>query len=61
MNNQTKYRVTWIIDLEASTPIDAARRARDVMQDKESIATIFEIKQDKAEIVHTIDLLDYDK
>ena len=37
-------RVTWEIDVDADTPREAAQRALEIMQDPESIATVFEVR-----------------
>ena len=37
------YRVTWTIDVEAASPLEAARKAQEIQRDPESIATIFDI------------------
>ena len=36
-----EYRVTWIIDIDADSPNDAARLARQVQLDPDSTATHF--------------------
>lgn len=38
------YRVTWIIDVEADNESDAAAQCLGIMQDPESIATVFTIQ-----------------
>ena len=40
----TIYHITWQIDLEAETPIDAARKALEMIQEEDSIATVFRVK-----------------
>lgn len=42
----TEYRVTWTIDIEAGSPIEAADKALDVQRDRMSIATVFEVKDE---------------
>ena len=37
------YRVTWNIDIEADTPEDAARQAREIQLDPTSMATVFDV------------------
>lgn len=49
------YLVTWIIDIEADTPRDAAQKALEIQRDPESIATVFEVKGRAMEAV-SIDL-----
>lgn len=39
----TQYQVTWVIDIEADSPTEAARQALEIQQDPESIATVFEV------------------
>jgi predicted RNA-binding Zn-ribbon protein involved in translation (DUF1610 family) len=39
----TEYRVTWEIDIEAKSPLDAARKALIVQRDKDSIATVLKV------------------
>ena len=38
------YRVSWFIDVEAQTPMDAAREALAMQRDPESIATVFTVQ-----------------
>lgn len=38
-----QYRVRWEIDLEAPTPVEAARMALEIQRDPDSIATVFEV------------------
>lgn len=37
------YRVVWEIDLDAETPIDAARLALEIQRDPNSLATEFSV------------------
>ena len=37
------YRVTWVIDLEADTPQQAAEQALAIQRNPESIATVFDV------------------
>ncbi len=37
------YRVSWVIDLDATNPEAAAARALEIMRDTNSIATVFEV------------------
>jgi len=39
-----EYRVTWIIDLDAESFEDAARLAREIQLDPDSLATSFLVK-----------------
>ena len=52
----TNYLVAWEIDIEAETPREAAERALAIMQDPESIGTVFKVADAKE--VHVVDLLD---
>lgn len=38
-----EFRVRWVIDIEADTPREAAEKARQVQQNPDSIATVFEV------------------
>ncbi len=50
-----KYLVTWEIDIEASTPEEAARKALEIQRDPSSIALVFVVKErDKPDV--TVDL-----
>lgn len=40
------YLVEWSIDLDAESPVDAARQARGIQQDPGSVATVFHIYGD---------------
>lgn len=48
------YRISWVIDLDAETPLEAAQLALEVQRDPNSIATVF-VVEDRSQI-HTIDL-----
>lgn len=39
-----EYRVTWTIDIEADSPVDAAQEALRIQRDKDSIATVFDVR-----------------
>ena len=41
----TEYRVTWTLDLEAGSPLEAARLALEVQRDPASIATAFDVAE----------------
>ena len=38
------YMATWEIDVEAETPGEAAGMAREIQQDKQSIATVYTVR-----------------
>ena len=38
------YRVTWEIDIEADSPLEAAQEAREMQADPESTATIYTVQ-----------------
>lgn len=38
-----EYRVMWCIDLEADSPEHAARLAREIQEDPESLANVFRV------------------
>jgi len=42
-----RYRVRWEIDVEGSTPAQAALRVLDIMRDRSSIATVFLLKDER--------------
>lgn len=55
----TQYLVTWTIDIEADTPLEAALQAQTIQRDPESIATIFTISEvDKTVSIDTEDYTD---
>jgi hypothetical protein len=37
------YRVTWLLDIEADSPQDAAEQALVIQRDESSIATVFTV------------------
>ena len=43
MSDNNTYRVRWEIDLDADSPLDAARRALSIQRNPESIATFFDV------------------
>lgn len=40
-----EYRVTWVIDLYAGSPREAAELALEIQRDPVSIATIFDVQE----------------
>lgn len=51
------YHVTWEIDVEADTPMDAAGKALKIQRDPDSIATVFMVEHaGHAETVTWVDL-----
>lgn len=53
------YRVNWAIDIEADSPADAAKIARQLQLNPNSQATFFEVEIDE-HISRCIDVLDGD-
>lgn len=54
------YTVTWDIDIEADTPEDAARQAREIQLRADSIATVFQVYDNDAHRTIAIDLTEID-
>jgi hypothetical protein len=52
-----EYRITWEMDIDADSPIDAARQALKIQRDPDSIANVFDIT-DEAGTTERIDLED---
>lgn len=50
------YRVVWEIDIDATSPREAAEKALQSQRDTSSLATVFFVTE-KRNIVHQIDLL----
>ncbi len=51
----TMYAVSWEIDIEADSPMEAAQKALEIQRDPESIATVFLVSdEEKAYTVDTI-------
>lgn len=42
-----EYLVSWSIDIEADSPLDAARKAQEIMLDPESLATAFDVRRER--------------
>lgn len=51
-----RYFLTWTIDIEASSPEQAARKALDIQRDPNSSATVFDVVEHNTKKVITIDL-----
>ena len=45
------YRISWEIDIDADTPVEAARKALAVQRDPESIATVFDVTDERGKRV----------
>ena len=52
----TEFLVAWKIDIGATGPVEAAKEARRIQQDSESIATVFEVTDKRAGKTFEIDL-----
>jgi len=50
------YRVIWEIDVEADSPVEAAREALDIQRDVDSTATFFEVTDKTLHVTTSIDL-----
>jgi hypothetical protein len=55
---EAEYRVSWTVDVSASSPEEAARKARAMQIKEDSIADVFEVAS--GDDVHRIDLSDLD-
>lgn len=51
----SEYRVVWVIDVDADSPEDAAAYARDIQQNPDSIATVFQVT-DTDGVIRVVDL-----
>jgi len=45
-----EYRVRWLIDIEAGTPEEAARKALEIHRDTNSIATVFVVQKKVSDV-----------
>lgn len=50
------YRILWIIDIDADSPSHAAKKAREIQQDPDSTATVFDVCTPTGQRVASIDL-----
>jgi len=50
------YHVIWEIDIYAQSPRDAAREAQAIQQDKDAMATVFDVTEEDSEKTVRIDL-----
>lgn len=50
-----EYRISWEIDVDATSPEDAARKARAIQLDPESVADVFDVRSSGGAIV-SVDL-----
>ncbi len=55
---ENEYRVTWTIDVSASSPEEAARKARQTQLRHDSIADVFTVQC--GDDVHSVDLSELD-
>lgn len=61
------YRVTWVIDVDADHPRDAANQARAIQMDPDSTATVFEVAEEvpnsygTVHRIHRVDLAEEDE
>jgi len=57
MKDTKQYLVTWVIDLEASSPEEAAKLALEIQRDKISEALAFTVKEQATGEETDVDLL----
>jgi hypothetical protein len=50
------YHVVWEIDLYAQSPRDAAKEAQAIQQDKDTVATVFDVTEEDGNKIVRIDL-----
>lgn len=53
-----EYRITWEIDIDANSPLEAAKKALAVMRDSHSTATFFKVTDNETNETSDIDLED---
>lgn len=54
MHQPRQYRVLWEIDIEASSPREAAEKALAIHRKPDSIATVFDVREAKQEDGRTV-------
>ena len=57
----SRYRVTWIIDIDegnVNTVLDAARAALEIQRNPDSIAVVFEVADEDGDNAMMVDLAD---
>jgi hypothetical protein len=52
----TEFLVAWKIDIDETDPVEAAKEARKIQLDTESIATVFEVTDKNAGQTFEVDL-----
>ena len=56
------FKVVWEIELEAENPLEAAKKAQNWMQDKDSLCQQFYVQQEGFEdVLASVDLLEEDE
>lgn len=55
------YHVMWEIDIDAQSPIDAARQALACLQEPGTQAVVFDVTDEKGETTTRVDLLEEDQ
>ena len=50
------YHVVWEIDVYAESPREAAKEAQTIQQDKEAMATVFDVTEEDSDKTVRIDL-----
>jgi hypothetical protein len=56
----TTYSITWEIEIDAKTPEEAARKVLEIQRDPASIATVFDVYDNKDGNCTRVDLLEQD-
>lgn len=51
-----RYRVSWVIDLDAASPLEAARAALAIQRDPGSTSTVFDVADDVGDDSVRVDL-----
>lgn len=52
------YRVKWEIDIDAASPEEAARLAKDVQLSEDRVVDVFEVKSYDTGVIKLVDLVE---
>lgn len=57
----TDYLVSWLINIDAESPLEAAKEARKIQTDPDSTATLFGVTDRETKVDILVDLLEEEK
>ena len=56
LSRDGRYKITWEIEVDADTPLEAVKEAQKIQRDRDSLATVFTVKDQDTDKSFLVDL-----